>query len=78
MIILNEPIPQDKILFKSTINPEDESIIGAEWWSSEEPDRLKIEFVDIIGRNQNFKSDITESNYTIYKNKEGEDIALHI
>ena len=51
MIILNEPIPQNRILFKSTVNPGDGEIVGAEWWSSEEPDRLKIEFVDIIGRN---------------------------
>ena len=77
MIILKDPIPQDQIFFKQTLD-DDGTILGAEWWSSDKPDRIKIEIVDIINENQNFKSDITESNYMIYKSDKGEQVALHI
>ena len=74
---MKDPLPRDQIFFKQTLD-DDGTILGAEWWSSDQPDRIKIEIVDIIGENHNFKSDITESNYTIYKNDKEEQVALHI
>jgi hypothetical protein len=71
LILLRDSIPGDEILFKQTLD-ENDQIVGAEFWTSEEPDRIKIEIVDIIGQNFNFKSDITESNYMIHINDQGE------
>ena len=76
-ILLKEEIPGDEILFKQTLD-ENDYITGAEFWTSEQPDRIKIEIVDIIGKNQNFKSDITESNYMIHMNDKGEEVAIHV
>ena len=74
---MKDPIP-GKIYFKSTLDESNGRIKGAEWRSSDKPDRIVVKFDDIIGRNHNFKSDITESNYTVYKNEKGEQVALHV
>lgn len=50
LIILRDPIPQDEIFFKQTVD-EEGKIIGAEWWSSDKPDRITINIVDIIHKN---------------------------
>ena len=77
VIVLRDPIPQQINFLKSSIN-DDGLIEGGEWWSSEEDDKIVIKMRDIIEDNMNFKSDITESSYKIYRDDNKVQSVFHI
>jgi len=44
------------------MNKKTKEIDGGEWWSTDKvEDRITIKISDIIGKNMNLKSDLTES-----------------
>lgn len=77
VIVLKDPVPQLNNFMRSR-RDQDGKITGVEWWSSKENDRIVIPMGDIVGGNMNIKSDLTESQYTLYKNDAGEQVAFHI
>lgn len=62
------------------LEDHDSVIVGAKWMSSSSKDRIEIDTVDILGKSFNLKSDIAETLYSIYydKDKPSEKRALHV
>lgn len=78
LIILKDPIPQLNNFMKPRVDKKSGKITGCEWWSSNQTDRIVIKMSDIVGQDMNMKSDLTESQYKLYKNDKGEQVAFHI
>jgi len=61
LIILKDPIPQEKNFLKSRKCKNTGKITGGEFWSTDKGDKICIKMSDIVGENLNLKSDLTEA-----------------
>ena len=76
-IILKEPLVEKEVLICS--HKHHGRIAGAEWRSSYDTENtICIEILEILGNTHNLKSDIAESKYQYFEDKNNQVYAIHI